>query len=276
MTLRDWRLDWDEALDNMQSRDPQKLMQSWQDASDNFKAGWSLSGQLNLDLAYGEHSRERYDLFETSGDCRGTVIVIHGGYWMRTGREFWSFLAEGILENDWAVAIPSYPLAPEVRLSSITSSINQAVERIAFQTTGPLRLIGHSAGGHLVSRVMCKNILTTKTLQRIEKAISVSGIHDLRPLLNTKMNDILGLTHTEAEEESSVFCLPEKTPFTCWVGANERPEFLRQNRLLQEAWSACSEPNQKIDAYYDKGHDHFSVVEQLTNRNSALAQHLTK
>ena len=89
MTLTDWQLDWDEALDNIQSRDPQKLMQSWQDAADKFKAGWSLSGQLNLDLVYGEHSRERYDLFKTSGDCRvHTVIVIHGGYWMRTGKSF--------------------------------------------------------------------------------------------------------------------------------------------------------------------------------------------
>ena len=156
MPLADWQLDWDEALDNMQSRDPQKIMQSWQNSSAEFRAKWALSGDLNLDLFYGKHPRERYDIFRPSGDCHGTVIFIHGGYWMRTGREFWSFLAEGILENDWAVAIPSYPLTPEVRISSITSSITQAVERVASKTTGSLRLIGHSAGGHLVSRLMCK------------------------------------------------------------------------------------------------------------------------
>ena len=75
MTLKDWQLDWDEALDNMQSRDPQKVMQSWQNSSDKFKAKWALSGDLNLDLVYGEHSRERYDIFRPSGDCRGTVIL---------------------------------------------------------------------------------------------------------------------------------------------------------------------------------------------------------
>ena len=89
--------------------------------------------------------------------------------------------------------IPSYPLAPEVRISSITISIIQAVEKIASKTTGPLRLIGHSAGGHLVSRLICKKVLTNKTLQRLEKAISVSGIHDLRPLLNTQINEIFRL-----------------------------------------------------------------------------------
>ena len=276
MTLKDWQLDWDEALDNMQSRDPQKVMQSWQHSSDNFKAKWDSSGGLNLDLVYGEHIRERYDIFLPSGDCRGTVILIHGGYWMRTGREFWSFAAEGILENDWAVAIPSYPLAPEVRISSITSSITQAVEKIASKTTGPLRLIGHSAGGHLVSRLICKKVLATKTLQRLEKAISVSGIHDLRPLLKTKINEILGLTHSEAEMESSVFFPPENIPFTCWVGTHERPEFLRQNRLLQEAWLARNNSNQKIEAYYDGGHDHFSVIEQLRDKRSSLTQLVTR
>lgn len=276
MPLADWQLDWDEALDNMQSRDPQKMMQSWQNSSAEFRAKWALSGDLNLDLFYGKHPRERYDIFRPSGDCHGTVIFIHGGYWMRTGREFWSFLAEGILENEWAVAIPSYPLTPEVRISSITSSITQAVERVASKTTGSLRLIGHSAGGHLVSRLMCKKVLANKTLQRVEKAISVSGIHDLRPLLNTKINGILGLTHSEAEAESSVFFSPENTPFTCWVGALERPEFLRQNRLLQEAWLASSSPNRKIEAYYDEGHDHFSVIEQLRDKNSFLAQLVTR
>ena len=274
--MEDWQLDWDEAFDNMQRLDPAELMQSWQSSSDKFKAKWALSGGLDLNVVYGRHSRERYDIFRPSGDERGTVIFIHGGYWMRTGREFWSFIAEGILDNDWAVAIPSYPLAPEVRISSITSSIIQAVEKIASKTTGPLRLIGHSAGGHLVSRVMCKKMLVDKTLQRVEKAISVSGIHDLRPLLNTKMNKFLGLTYSEVKTESSIFCSPENIPLICWVGADERPEFLRQNRLLQEAWLAGPRSRQLIDAYYDKGHDHFSVVTQLKDRKSSLVSLLTK
>ena len=276
MTLKDWQLDWDEAFDNMQSLDPAELMQSWQNASEEFKVKWALSGDLNLNLVYGKHSRERYDLFKPSGGDRGTVIFIHGGYWMRTGREFWSFIAEGILDNDWAVAIPSYPLAPEVRISSITSSIIQAVEKIASKTKGPLRLIGHSAGGHLVSRVVCKKMLVNETLQRVEKVISVSGIHDLRPLLNTKMNKILGLTYSEVETESSIFCSPENIPLTCWVGADERPEFLRQNRLLQEAWLAGSGSKHLIDAYYDSGRDHFSVIAQLKDWKSPLVTLLTE
>jgi len=73
-----------------------------------------------------------------------------------------------------------------------------------------------------------------------------------------------------------VFFSPENIPFTCWVGTHERPEFLRQNRLLQEAWLSCSNPNREIKAYYDEGHDHFSVIKQLEDRKSPLAQTITR
>lgn len=276
MQKDNWPIDWDEALDNMQSRNPQILMESWQTLSDEFKSRWAAIGDVTTDIAYGDHGREQYDIFKPRHDCRGTVIFIHGGYWMRTGREYWSFLAQGILENGWAVAIPSYPLAPEVTISAITSSMITAVEKIAAQTTGALRLIGHSAGGHLVSRLICKDVLGKQTRSRIEKAVSVSGVHDLRPLLDTKMNQTLNLTAAQAETESSVFLSPEDIPFTCWVGDHERPEFLRQNRLLQEAWSGQASLTHQIDAVYDKGHDHFSVIEQLADSNSPLAQMITR
>ena len=127
----------------------------------------------------------------------------------------------------------------------------------------------------MVSRLICKDVLDQQTLSRIEKAVSVSGVHDLRPLLHTKMNQTLDLTAAQVDTESSVFLSPEDIPFTCWVGRHERPEFLRQNRLLQEAWSGQATLTQPIDAVYDKGHDHFSVIEQLADSNSPLAQMIT-
>ena len=270
MTTQDWQLDWDAAFDNMQSRDPQALMANWQDRSDDFKSRWAGLGQGLKNVPYGDHPRQRYDMFTPKTEAKGTIIFIHGGYWMRTGREHWSFLAEGMLAHGWAVAIPSYPLAPEVKISAITTSIVEAANHIASQTTGALRLIGHSAGGHLVSRLACQGMLSDPVLARIEKAISVSGIHDLRPLLMTKMNDILNLDLTEASAESSALFTPEHIPFTCWVGDHERPEFLRQNRLLQDTWRDYFDAPHQVNAVYDQGHDHFSVIEQLAKPDCRL------
>ena len=48
----------------------------------------------------------------------------------------------------------------------------------------------------------------------------------------TKLNEVLSLDHEEAIGESSCFYDPINTKIICWVGANERPEFLRQNRNI--------------------------------------------
>lgn len=267
-----WEFDWDAALDNMQGRDPQSLMANWQARSIEFKKRGVNIGQIIDDIPYGDHPRQRYDMFTPNAKVKGTIIFIHGGYWMRMGREHWSFLAEGMLAHGWAVAIPSYPLAPEVRISAITSSMVEATNHIASQTTGVLRLIGHSAGGHLVSRLVCQGMLSDQVLSRIEKAISVSGLHDLRPLLMTKMNEIFKLDMAEASAESSALLTPARIPFTCWVGDHERAEFLRQNRLLQEAWCGHFGDHEKPTAFYDQGHNHFTVIEQLAEPDSPLTR----
>ncbi len=59
------------------------------------------------------------------------------------------------------------------------------------------------------------------------------------------------------------------TKIICWVGANERPEFLRQNRILAEAWSKKSN---SIESFYDPEKDHFSVIDQLEQQNSPLTE----
>jgi hypothetical protein len=125
-------------------------------------------------------------------------------------------------------------------------------------------LIGHSAGGHLVSRLACADSMVTA---RLERVLSVSGIHDLRPLLHTRMNDVLGLDAAEAEAESPALLHPRKgVQARFWVGALERPELVRQTRLIAENWQA---PN-----VFEQGQDHFSVIEGLRRPDAPLLQAL--
>jgi hypothetical protein len=86
------------------------------------------------------------------------------------------------------------------------------------------------------------------------------------------MNAMLQLTAAEATAESPAAHKPSITvPLTLWVGAEERPEFLRQTRLMSEAWASASLP---IKTRFETGRHHFSVIDGLADERSSLVQAL--
>jgi hypothetical protein len=49
-------------------------------------------------------------------------------------------------------------------------------------------------------------------------------------------------------------------PVTAWVGANERPEFVRQNRALFDMWRGFETPMAIVE---EAGRHHFDVIDGL-------------
>ncbi|WP_375551910.1 alpha/beta hydrolase [Rhodophyticola porphyridii] len=268
-------IDWTDAFDNS-SYVPgsDKLAGLWSDAASAYRDRAMPAGRARLDIPYGPGPRNRFDLFLPGTEPKGLIVFIHGGYWKALDRSFWSHMAAGPLSHGWAMAIPSYTLAPEARISEITREIGAAITAAAGEVPGPIRIIGHSAGGHLVSRMLCRSgPLDSPVLDRLERAISVSGIHDLRPLLQTDMNKTLRLSEAEAEAESPALQDPHGTiPIYFWVGAAERPELVRQTRLIGEIWGAKGADTSEV---YEPGQDHFSVISALADAESPLVNTLT-
>lgn len=261
--------DWDDAFNNMgHVAGSEKLPGQWQAEATAYRdatQGWTC------DIAYGDAPRERLDLLRPEGAARGLAIFIHGGFWMRLDKSYWSHLAEGARANGWAVAIPSYTLAPEARISEMTRQMALAVTRAAAEIDGPIRLAGHSAGGHLVTRLICgDSTLPSEVLSRITGVTSISGLHDLRPLMHTAMNDTLHLDPIEAAAESAALQTPHPGQhLTCWVGGGERPEFIRQSQLLALMWEGLdTDCRLKIDG----DHNHFTVLEDLRRPDSPITR----
>ena len=216
------------------------------------------------ELAYGEAPRERLDLFLPQGVPSGLAVFVHGGFWRALGRETWPHLAAGPVARGWAVAIPSYTLAPEARISEITRQIARAIDRAARQVAGPIRLVGHSAGGHLVARMLMADV-PLAAADRLAGCVPVSPLSDLRPLVNTRMNADLRLDPAEAAAESpALHRRARQVPVTVWVGADERLAFLDQARWLASAWS--------VDLTVEPGRHHFDVVEDLTRPDAPLTR----
>lgn len=213
------------------------------------------------------------EVTDTVGSIKGLVVFVHGGYWRAFDKAYWSHLARGSIARGWAVAIPSYDLVPTVSITDITRQIAAAIDTAAAIIGGPLRLSGHSAGGHLVSRMICEDSpLMPETRRRVGRVVSISGLHDLRPLLQTRMNDDFRLDLSEAAGESAALKQPlEHSEIVCWVGADERPEFIRQSELLANIWTGFGI---RTSLHRVAGQHHFNVIDGLAEPNSPLVDAL--
>jgi acetyl esterase/lipase len=259
-------MNWDDAYKNS----------AYIPGGDSFPARWAEAAGLfraqataHLDQPYGPGKRERYDLFLPAERPRGTVIFIHGGYWLAFDKSSWSHLAQGPVAHGWAVAMPSYTLCPEARIGEIVRQIARAVRVIGEQVPGELRLTGHSAGGHLAIRLCCAD---QPFAGRVAKTLSISGLHDLRPLLQTEMRGDLRLDDREAAAESPALLMPRAgTKVTAWVGADERPEFIRQTALLANIWSGLGADIKQVIA---PGRHHYDVIDDLAQPGSKMVAEL--
>lgn len=261
--------DWDDAFANMAHISGSAALPAhWAAEAAAYRASGVFVAE---DIPYGSGDRERLDIVWPEGTPKGLAVFVHGGYWMRLCKSDWTQFADGARAQGWAVALPSYTLTPQARISEITAQITQAIKVAADRVPGPIRLSGHSAGGHLVSRMVCQDTgLPPKVLARIQHVLSISGLHDLRPLLHTEMNDTLHLDMAEATRESAVLHRPiANTHLTAWVGGGERPEFLRQAQLLAMMWDGLSA---QIDLQIDGVHHHFSVIEGLKDAGSEITK----
>lgn len=241
----------------------EKYPPKWEAAAEAFRDAVACE----LDIPYGSGPRERYDLFSPEHEAEGLFVFVHGGYWKARSKSDWSHFVGGALEHGFAAALIGYPLAPEARISEITRCISAGIASAAAQIAGPIRLAGHSAGGHLVARMAMADVLPSDVAARLDRVMPISPLSDLRPFLDLSMNEVLGLDPSEAVAESPV--LGGKLghiEMTTVVGSQERPAFLDQNRWLAEAWD--------IEQMILPGRHHFDVIDGLASKDTPVMRWL--
>lgn len=262
--------DWDDAYANTAYiAGAEAFPVRWEAEAEAFRT--ALGERARTGIPYGPRPRQKFDLFLPEGAPTGLVVFVHGGYWMARDRSDWSHLAAGGLARGWAVAMPSYTLCPAATLADIRAEIGRAVGVAAAEVPGPVVLTGHSAGGHLVTRAICRDAHLPE-IGRVAGVVSISGVHDLRPLLRTSMATTLRLDARTAAAESPALLTPHQgIPVTAWVGAAERPEFLRQAALLSNVWTGLGTATGLAET---PGAHHFDVIDLLGDPASPLMEAL--
>lgn len=245
------------------------ITEAWAPKAEQFRKSWPDS---KLGLSYGTDPRQKIDLFLPEGTPKGLMVFIHGGYWVAFDNSWWSHLAAGMLAHGWAVALANYRLAIQVSMEELADDVAASIELAAAEVAGPVAITGHSAGGHLTALMASSDRLSAPLRARLARVMPISGLFDLRPLLQTARNKDLKMTATSAAALSPLLLKPAGDfELLCIVGADERPEFLRQNEMLAPVWAGLGIDGAAVAL---TGLHHFDVIDGLADPNSLMCQFL--
>jgi arylformamidase len=233
--------------------------------------------RCELDVAYGAGPMETLDIFPARASDSPVVVFIHGGYWRSLDKADHSFVAPALHELGAAVVVPNYALCPAVTIPDIVMQMVHALAwtwRHAREFGGDpsrIRVVGHSAGGHLASMMLAcdwKQVGRDLPADLVRDVLSISALYELDSLLTTPfLRDSLLLTSADARRASPAYLpAPARGRLFTVAGADESAEFIRHNHLIQQAWGRARVPVCEDLA----GLNHFSIVEALTQPGHRL------
>lgn len=260
-----------EAQYNMRTRIPDhpEIFARWTAEAAAYRASSPLA---RLDQAYGPHARHLYDLFPAPGGAaRPLAVFIHGGYWQRMDRTFFSSLAAGPNAHGLDCVIAQYRLCPEVRVAAIFDDMRALVLHLARDHGRRVVLAGHSAGGQLAARLSAHDWVAAGFAETpIAGALAISGVFNLTPLVRTSLNEALRLDEAEARAASPLFVSAARgIPLFCVAGALETAAFHQQQRDFVARWAA---DGADIHGEILAGHHHFSIIEDLAEPDSMVTR----
>jgi len=262
-----------DAAGTVPSTDP--YFEEWAAASERTRA----TLRCELDVAYGEGEREKLDLFPATTPNAPSLLWIHGGYWRRLDKSFFSFIAEPIVAAGGAAAILNYPLAPAATLDEIVAAARRAFAFTAHNASrfnaDPGRVVagGHSAGGHLAG-MLAATRWTSYGLpaDAVKGVFALSGLFDLEPVRLSHVNEWLNADLEAARRNSPLLQVPVRpVPLVAAVGGDETNEFKKQSRDYVETWTALGYPARYLEI---AGCNHYSVVRELLDTETPITRAL--
>lgn len=132
-------------------------------------------------VAYGDHADQHIAVRTPPADPRWTAVLIHGGYWRSKYRlDLMDPLADALADTGVAVWNIEYRRPDENGWAATTADVAAALD--AVEATGPVAVIGHSAGGQLALRVAADT-------DRPVLGVSLAGVIDLETADERRMGD---------------------------------------------------------------------------------------
>ncbi|XP_065170216.1 kynurenine formamidase [Atheta coriaria] len=221
-----------------------------------------------LDIKYGDTPEEKLDILGSDlPDDSPICFFIHGGFWSALTKQDSSYPALKLHSMGIKTFVIDYALCPQVTLKTITEQIQRAfdytLKYAEEKKSSAVYLMGHSAGAHLVAYLLST---TTSPLTSVKSAILISGIYDLRPLINCYVNNDLHLSQKEAEDLRIKFKsnFYKKLNIFVVIAENDSPAFHEQSKQLYSSLKTS-----KINATFIEieKKDHFDIMHSIIDES---------
>jgi arylformamidase len=255
------------------------LLAEWAEKS----TAWEAAAATLHEVAYGDSSAETLDLYTSDRESAPVHMYIHGGYWQANTKKSSSFVARPLVAAGGHVAVIDYGLCPEVTIDEIGRQIRAALAWLYRNVSlfggnpGNITVSGHSCGGQLVGLAMATDwpgFGADLSADLVKGGVSISGLFDLGPLVDTTINDKIGMDAEAARRNSPLFMEPAgKAPLALYWGADETDAFRWQSETMAEAWGA---KGVETVAEAIPGVNHFTVLTGMDDPSHPATHEILK
>jgi arylformamidase len=271
MTTIDYETEYDNRA---RVPDHAQIFARWAASSQAYRARMPASLQARIN--YGATPREVIDLFDVRPGAP-LAVFIHGGWWRNFDPSLFSHCAAGLNAHGIGVAVAGYNLCPQVYIADIIEEMRRALLALWRRYARRMLVFGHSAGGHLTAALLATDWPARDASapeDMIPAGYAISGVFDLAPLVHVSINKDLRLDPDSAQKSSpALWPAPHGRVLDAVVGADESAEFLRQSRLIADAWGTAG-----VATRYEAigGANHFTVLDALADPHSAMVARLAE
>ncbi|MGH7897891.1 MAG: alpha/beta hydrolase [Candidatus Binatia bacterium] len=158
---------------------------------------------VRRDIAYGEHPRQRLDVYRRANGVGPAPVVVffYGGSWQAGDRGHYPFVADALASEGFVTVVPDYRTHPDVKFPVFMEDAARVVrwcrDHVAELGGDPTRiyLMGHSAGGHIaVLLAVDERYLEQAGLDRsaIRAVVGIAGPYDFLPFRSDTLRTLFG------------------------------------------------------------------------------------
>ena len=228
-------------------------------------------------LRYGLGPLATLDVFKAAQANAPMHVFLHGGYWRGRDKSDFSYLADALLPHGITTIVMNYDLCPQVELPAIVDQVAHGLawvhEHAADWGADHRRYSasGHSAGAHLIAAVLARHANATSVpIGMPSKAVLISGIYELEPVLSISVNQEIRLRPDQVSTMSPMRHPPCKpVPLTVAVGGFETRGFIEQSERFA-ATCASQDANASFINY--QGCDHYTVMRHFESPEGELTR----